>query len=43
MPISMNKGVQHNELLPKPNMARIDELSGQIDMCVRVKVYKVEE
>ncbi|MFC1671145.1 molybdopterin-dependent oxidoreductase [Spirochaetota bacterium] len=43
MPVSRKKGVQHNELLPKPNLDRIDILSGQIDMCVRVKVYKVEE
>jgi hypothetical protein len=31
----------HNALLPKPIMERIDPLSGQIDMCVAVKVYKV--
>jgi thiosulfate reductase/polysulfide reductase chain A len=43
LPISRNKGVLHNALLPKPNLSRIDTLSGQIDMCVRVKIYKVEE
>ena len=43
LPISRNKGVLHNALLPKPNLSRIDTLSGQVDMCVRVKIYKVEE
>jgi anaerobic selenocysteine-containing dehydrogenase len=43
MPISRNKGVMHNALLPKPTLDRIDTLSGQIDMCVRVKIYKVKE
>lgn len=43
MPISRHKGVMHNALLPKPTLERIDTLSGQIDMCVRVKISKVEE
>lgn len=43
LPISAGKGVNHNALLPKPTLERIDMLSGQIDMCVRVKVSKVEE
>jgi len=43
MPISKDKGVLHNALLPKPTLDRIDTLSGQIDMCVRVKITKVEE
>lgn len=43
LPISAGKGVNHNALLPKPAWERIDLLSGQIDMCVRVKVSKVEE
>lgn len=42
MPISKNKGVLHNALLPKPTLDRIDTLSGQIDMCVRVRIYKAE-
>jgi len=41
MPVSKGKGVAHNNLLPTPNMDRIDTLSGQIDMCVRVKVTKI--
>jgi len=43
MPISKNKGVMHNALLPKPTLDRIDTLSGQVDMCVRVKIYKIGE
>lgn len=43
MPISKNKGVMHNALLPKPTLDRIDTLSGQVDMCARVKISKVEE
>lgn len=43
LPISAGKGVNHNALLPKPTLDRIDILSGQIDMCVRVKVSKVGE
>ncbi len=43
MPVSRQKGVLHNALLPRPNMDRIDTLSGQIDMCVRVKVTKLED
>jgi hypothetical protein len=43
MPISKDKGVLHNALLPKPTLDRIDTLSGQIDMCARVKIYKIEE
>ncbi len=35
LPVSRNKGVMHNALLPRPTMDRIDALSGQIDMCVR--------
>lgn len=42
LPVSLNKGVLHNALLPKPTMDRVDTLSGQIDQCVAVKVYKVE-
>jgi anaerobic selenocysteine-containing dehydrogenase len=41
LPISTGKGVNHNALLPKPTLDRVDTLSGQIDMCVRVKVSKV--
>lgn len=41
MPVSKNKGVAHNALLPPPTLERIDTLSGQIDMCVGVKIYKV--
>jgi anaerobic selenocysteine-containing dehydrogenase len=41
MPVSDKKGVSHNDLLPPPNMSRVDALSGQIDMCVRVRVSKV--
>ena len=33
----------HNTLVPKPIPARIDILTGQIDQCVAVKIYKVEE
>jgi hypothetical protein len=33
----------HNALLPKPTLDRIDTLSGQIDQCVAVKVYKVKD
>ena len=40
MPVSKGKGAGHNELLPTPDMNRVDTLSGQIDMCVRVKVTK---
>ncbi|MBM3789595.1 MAG: hypothetical protein FJW35_04490, partial [Acidobacteria bacterium] len=43
MPLSRHKGVMHNALLPRPNLDRIDTLSGQIDMCVAVKIYRVEE
>ncbi len=43
LPISKNKGVMHNALLPEPTLDRIDALTGQIDMCVRVKIYKIEE
>jgi anaerobic selenocysteine-containing dehydrogenase len=43
MPISKGKGVMHNALLPKPTLDRIDTLSGQIDMCVRVRIYKTGE
>jgi len=32
----------HNRLLPPPNLERIDTLSGQIDQCVRVKIYKAQ-
>ncbi len=41
MPVSAGKGSAHNELLPTPTMDRVDTLSGQIDMCVRVKVTKI--
>jgi len=43
MPIAKNKGVLHNRLLPPPSVERIDTLSGQIDHCVRVKIYKTGE
>ena len=43
LPVSRKKGVMHNALLPKPTLDRIDTLSGQIDQCVAVKVYKVED
>lgn len=42
LPVSNRKGVLHNALLPKPNLDRIDTLSGQIDQCVAVKVYRIE-
>jgi anaerobic selenocysteine-containing dehydrogenase len=41
MPVSRGKGVGHNFLLPTPNLKRIDTVSGQIDQCVSVKIYKV--
>jgi hypothetical protein len=41
MPVSRGKGVGHNCLLPTPNLNRIDTVSGQIDQCVSVKIYKV--
>jgi anaerobic selenocysteine-containing dehydrogenase len=43
LPVSRRKGVMHNALLPKPTLDRIDTLSGQIDQCVAVRVYKVED
>ena len=43
LPVSRTKGVMHNALLPKPTLDRIDTLSGQIDQCVAVRVYKVED
>lgn len=43
MPIAKGKGVMHNRLLPPPSLGRIDTLSGQIDQCVKVKIYKAEE
>ena len=43
LPIAKNKGVLHNSLLPPPSVSRIDTLTGQIDMCVRVKIYKENE
>ncbi len=33
----------HNKLLPPPSLGRIDTLSGQVDQCVKAKIYKVEE
>ena len=41
-PIARGKGVHHNSLLPVSD-DRIDVLSGAIDDCVEVKVYKAEE
>jgi thiosulfate reductase/polysulfide reductase chain A len=43
LPIARGKGALYNSLLPPPNIERIDTLSGQIDMCVRVKIYKIKE
>jgi anaerobic selenocysteine-containing dehydrogenase len=43
MPVSKDKGVNHNALLPKPTLDRVDTLSGQIDQCVAVKITKVED
>ena len=43
LPIAKNKGVLHNSLLPSPRLERIDTLSGQIDQCVKVKIYRAEE
>jgi anaerobic selenocysteine-containing dehydrogenase len=43
LPISQRKGVMHNALLPKPTLARIDTVSGQIDQCVAVKVCRLED
>jgi molybdopterin-containing oxidoreductase family molybdopterin binding subunit len=46
MPISKGKGVSYNDLLPAPSLAhmdRIDMLSGQLDQCAKVKIYKVEQ
>lgn len=40
-PISRNKGVAFNNLLPPPSSARIDVITGQVDTCVRVKVTKL--
>ena len=42
MPIAQSKGVLHNALLPTPNLDRVDAISGQVDMCVSVKIYKAE-
>ncbi len=42
LPISYGKGAAYGNLLPPPNLDRIDTLSGQVDMCVRVKIYRVE-
>ncbi len=41
-PIARGKGVHHNSLVPT-SVDRIDVLSGAIDDCVEVKVYKAEE
>jgi anaerobic selenocysteine-containing dehydrogenase len=43
MPIARDKGVLYNSLLPPPRVERIDTLSGQIDQCVRVKIYRAGE
>jgi thiosulfate reductase/polysulfide reductase chain A len=43
MPISYGKGACYNDLLPPPSLDRVDTISGQIDSCIRVKVYKAEE
>jgi molybdopterin-containing oxidoreductase family molybdopterin binding subunit len=40
MPISNGKGTCYNGLLPSPSVERIDTISGQIDMCTQVKIYK---
>jgi anaerobic selenocysteine-containing dehydrogenase len=40
MPIAKGKGACYNDLLPPPSLERIDPISGQIDMCVKVKVYR---
>jgi anaerobic selenocysteine-containing dehydrogenase len=41
MPIAYKKGAAYNNLLPPPSIERIDTISGQIDQCVRVKIYKI--
>ena len=43
MPVSKGKGASFNSLVPPLSLERIDTLSGQIDMCVRVRVRKAEE
>lgn len=40
MVISGGKGTAFNNFLPPPTMSRVDTLSGQVDSCVRVNVYK---
>ncbi len=40
-PVSRGKGVAFNNLLPPPDAARIDVVSGQLDACVRVRVRKL--
>jgi molybdopterin-containing oxidoreductase family molybdopterin binding subunit len=40
MPICRDKGSFYNALVPPLSLERIDTLSGQIDMCVRVRVRK---
>lgn len=43
LPISRDKGSSFNALVPPLSLERIDTLSGQIDMCVKVRVRKCEE
>jgi len=43
LPIARGKGAFYNDLLPSPSLERIDTISGQVDMCVRVKIYKIME
>ncbi len=40
MPIARGKGACYNDLLPSPELDRIDPISGQIDMCVNVNITK---
>jgi len=39
MPIALGKGLHFNSLLPH-TLERIDAVSGAVDSCVTVKVYK---
>ncbi len=41
-PIARGKGLHHNSLLPA-DVERVDVLSGAIDDCIEVKVYKAEQ
>jgi anaerobic selenocysteine-containing dehydrogenase len=40
LPVSRHKGASFNALMPPLSLDRVDTLSGQIDMCVRVRVRR---